>query len=45
MPMGATAEKLGAQYKITREESDAFAHRSQTLWRQGNHYFDPDYHH
>ncbi|MFH4984862.1 hypothetical protein AB6A40_011571, partial [Gnathostoma spinigerum] len=37
MAMGMTAEKLGAQYKITREEADAFAVRSQTLWRKGDH--------
>ena len=29
--MGPTAEKLAEQYKITREESDIFALRSQTL--------------
>jgi acetyl-CoA acetyltransferase len=29
--MGPTAEKLATQYKITREESDAFALRSQQL--------------
>ncbi|KAK0423407.1 hypothetical protein QR680_008128 [Steinernema hermaphroditum] len=34
LPMGMTAEKLGAQYKVTREEADAFAVRSQTLWKK-----------
>uniref|UniRef100_A0A1I8AS71 Acetyl-CoA acetyltransferase, mitochondrial n=1 Tax=Steinernema glaseri TaxID=37863 RepID=A0A1I8AS71_9BILA len=34
MPMGSTAEKLGAQYKITRQEADAYAVRSQTLWKK-----------
>ncbi|MDH3216046.1 MAG: thiolase family protein [Candidatus Krumholzibacteria bacterium] len=29
--MGPTAEKLAAEYKITREESDEYALRSQTL--------------
>ncbi|TKR77871.1 hypothetical protein L596_018770 [Steinernema carpocapsae] len=36
MPMGMTAEKLGAQFKITREEADKFAIRSQTLWKKAN---------
>lgn len=36
MPMGMTAEKLGAQYKVTREEVDEFAFRSQQLWKKGN---------
>ncbi len=31
-PMGMTAEKLGAQYGITREMCDALAFRSQTRW-------------
>lgn len=31
-PMGITAENLAIQYHITREEADAWAHRSQTLW-------------
>uniref|UniRef100_A0AC35TRZ6 3-ketoacyl-CoA thiolase, mitochondrial n=1 Tax=Rhabditophanes sp. KR3021 TaxID=114890 RepID=A0AC35TRZ6_9BILA len=30
--MGLTAEKLGAMYKLTRDEVDQFAHRSQTRW-------------
>lgn len=34
-PMGITAEKLGAQYKLTRKEVDEFAFRSQTRWRLG----------
>jgi len=33
LPMALTAEKLGAQNKITREEVDEFALRSQTLWK------------
>jgi len=36
MPMALTAEKLGAQYKITRADVDAFALRSQTRWRLAN---------
>lgn len=36
LPMGLTAEKLGAQYKITREQCDEFGLRSQTLWKQAN---------
>ncbi|GAB4213952.1 MAG: acetyl-CoA C-acetyltransferase [Sandaracinaceae bacterium] len=31
-PMGMTAEKLGAQYGITREQCDALALRSQQRW-------------
>ncbi len=31
-PMGMTAEKLGAQYGITREMCDALAFRSQQRW-------------
>jgi acetyl-CoA acyltransferase 2 len=31
LPMGLTAEKLGAQYGITREQCDEFALRSQNL--------------
>uniref|UniRef100_A0A8R1HYC2 Uncharacterized protein n=1 Tax=Caenorhabditis japonica TaxID=281687 RepID=A0A8R1HYC2_CAEJA len=34
LPMGLTAEKLGAQYKVTRLEADEFALRSQTLWKK-----------
>lgn len=34
LPMGLTAEKLGAQYGVTREECDAFALRSQNLYQQ-----------
>lgn len=36
MPMGLTAEKLGEQYKITREQCDEFGLRSQTLWQKAN---------
>jgi len=32
LPMALTAEKLAEQYKITRQEVDEFALRSQTLW-------------
>jgi len=35
LPMALTAEKLAEQYKITRQEVDKFALRSQTLWQQG----------
>jgi acetyl-CoA acyltransferase 2 len=35
MPMALTAEKLGAQFNITRDEVDAFAFRSQQLWKAG----------
>lgn len=33
LPMALTAEKLGAQNNITREEVDEFALRSQQLWK------------
>lgn len=33
--MGLTAEKLGAQYKLTKDEVDQFALRSQQLWKAG----------
>ncbi|CAK1550247.1 unnamed protein product [Leptosia nina] len=36
MPMGMTAEKLGAQYGITRDEVDNFALKSQQRWKAGN---------
>lgn len=35
-PMGVTAENLAEKYGITREECDAFALRSQTLWAKAN---------
>lgn len=35
LPMALTAEKLGDQYKVTRDEVDEFALRSQQLWKQG----------
>ncbi|XP_012269616.1 3-ketoacyl-CoA thiolase, mitochondrial [Athalia rosae] len=36
MPMAITAETLGAKYGIKREEVDAFALRSQQLWKAAN---------
>ncbi|KAJ8939638.1 hypothetical protein NQ314_011058 [Rhamnusium bicolor] len=33
LPMALTAEKLGEQYKVTREEVDEFSFRSQQLWK------------
>lgn len=35
LPMGMTAEKLGAQFGVTRKEVDEFALRSQQLWKAG----------
>lgn len=35
LPMGVTAEKLGAQYNLNRQEVDEFALRSQQLWKAG----------
>jgi acetyl-CoA acyltransferase 2 len=32
LPMGVTAEKLAARYRVTRADSDEFALRSQRLW-------------
>jgi len=34
-PMGITAENLAEKYKITREEVDQFAYRSQMNWKKG----------
>lgn len=34
LPMALTAEKLGEQYKVTREEADEFSLRSQRLWNE-----------
>lgn len=36
LPMGVTAEKLGAKYGLKREEVDEFALRSQQLWKAAN---------
>lgn len=38
LPMGLTAEKLAEQYKLSRNEVDEYALRSQTLWKKGNSY-------
>lgn len=35
MGMGNTAELLGAKYKITREECDEYAFKSQQRWKLG----------
>lgn len=35
LTMGITAEKLGAQYNLNRQEVDEFALRSQQLWKAG----------
>nr|QBH73967.1 mitochondrial 3-ketoacyl-coa thiolase [Encarsia formosa] len=36
LPMGMTAEKLGAKFGVTREEVDNFALRSQKTWEVAN---------
>ncbi|KAL4719119.1 hypothetical protein ACJJTC_012839 [Scirpophaga incertulas] len=36
LPMGMTAEKLGGQFHITRDEVDNFALRSQQRWKTSN---------
>ncbi|CAK9802506.1 3-ketoacyl-CoA thiolase, mitochondrial [Anthophora quadrimaculata] len=36
LPMGVTAEKLGSQYGLKRQEVDEFALRSQQLWKAAN---------
>lgn len=36
LPMGMTAEKLGAQFKITRDEVDQYALESQQKWKAAN---------
>ncbi|XP_074042171.1 3-ketoacyl-CoA thiolase, mitochondrial [Leptinotarsa decemlineata] len=33
LPMALTAEKLGEQYKLTKDEADEFSLRSQQLWK------------
>lgn len=38
LSMALTAEKLGSQYGITREETDKFSLRSQQLWKEGRQY-------
>lgn len=35
LPMALTAEKLGAEKKITRDEVDQYSLRSQQLWKAG----------
>lgn len=37
LPMALTAEKLGEQYGITREQCDEFALTSQQRWSNGNY--------
>ncbi|CAG5014883.1 unnamed protein product [Parnassius apollo] len=36
LPMGMTAEKLGGQFGITRDEVDNFALKSQQRWKDAN---------
>lgn len=36
LSMALTAEKLGGQNNITREDADKFSFRSQQLWKEGN---------
>ncbi|CAK9817345.1 3-ketoacyl-CoA thiolase, mitochondrial [Anthophora plagiata] len=36
LPMGVTAEKLGSQYGLKRQQVDEFALRSQQLWKAAN---------
>ncbi|XP_026321148.1 3-ketoacyl-CoA thiolase, mitochondrial-like [Hyposmocoma kahamanoa] len=36
LPMGMTAEKLGSQFGITRDEVDDFALKSQQKWKKAN---------
>lgn len=36
LPMALTAEKLAGQYKVTRDEVDQYALRSQQLWKKGS---------
>lgn len=36
IPMGITAENLGAKYGVTRQEADDFALLSQSRWRLAN---------
>lgn len=39
LPMALTAEKLGAQKNVTREEVDQFALASQNKWKAGKFFF------
>lgn len=39
LSMGETAEKLGSQYNLKRQEVDEFALRSQQLWKAGKYNF------
>lgn len=39
MSMAQTAEKLGAEMKVTKEEVDQFSLRSQQLWKAGIYLF------
>ncbi|XP_012284918.1 3-ketoacyl-CoA thiolase, mitochondrial [Orussus abietinus] len=36
LPMGLTAEKLGAKYSVTRDEADQYSLRSQKLWKEAH---------
>lgn len=42
LPMALTAEKLGAQCGVTREEADQFSLRSQKNWLAGEYLRDKD---
>lgn len=37
LSIGLTAEKLGAQFNLKREEVDQFALRSQQCWKAGKY--------
>lgn len=39
LTMALTAEKLGEQYQLTKQEVDEFALRSQQLWKKGMRVF------
>lgn len=46
LPMALTAEKLGEQFSVTREECDKFAYRSQQQWKKGKRMItEPFFHH
>lgn len=36
--MGMTAENLAIKYKITRQECDEYALKSQERWREGKYH-------
>ena len=38
LPMALTAENLAEQYKLSRQDCDAYALQTQTRWQEGHCY-------